>query len=273
MLELGYGLITGASSGSGECFAQALASRGRNLLLVARSKDKPHALAKELASTRPLRVEPIASDLTCKKAAAQRVLAEEMRNDRVPLPLRSEDQFDDLADRALAARPACRVVNVAAQQFMPAAHAHRQPHTREQGQIHDVVTHVTDFLVAQVRSVENALVRFEFFAGLLLEKVDAQLLGSILDHGRAPARDDAGFDSGLVGNADAQAVAGVKSLGLEEASPGTREVIDTSVSQDTVDIHQQEFDSACVLAELSGCQGHDSAQESEIRDPLSNQNP
>jgi uncharacterized protein len=43
-----YAVVTGASSGIGECFARALAARHRNVVLIARSAEKLHALAAEL---------------------------------------------------------------------------------------------------------------------------------------------------------------------------------------------------------------------------------
>ena len=66
-----YALVTGASSGIGECFARALAARHRNLLLVARSGGKLEALAKELASQHPIGAEGIAADLSEPGAAAR----------------------------------------------------------------------------------------------------------------------------------------------------------------------------------------------------------
>jgi len=62
--ELHYALITGASSGIGECFARALAVRGQNLVLVARSFDKLRALAEELGAKHSVRVEPVGMDLS-----------------------------------------------------------------------------------------------------------------------------------------------------------------------------------------------------------------
>lgn len=59
-----FALITGASSGIGACFARALAARGRNLALVARSKDKLEALKAELAAKHSLRIEVIEQDLS-----------------------------------------------------------------------------------------------------------------------------------------------------------------------------------------------------------------
>lgn len=45
-----WGVVTGSSVGTGEAFARALAKRGINVVLVARSADKLERLAKELRS-------------------------------------------------------------------------------------------------------------------------------------------------------------------------------------------------------------------------------
>ncbi len=59
-----YSLITGASSGIGECFARALAARGENVVLVARSNGKLEALATELRSRHNILAEALAMDLS-----------------------------------------------------------------------------------------------------------------------------------------------------------------------------------------------------------------
>ena len=56
-------LITGASSGIGEAFAQILAKRGMHLLLVARSEDKLRVLAQALSEQYGIRAECIPVDL------------------------------------------------------------------------------------------------------------------------------------------------------------------------------------------------------------------
>ena len=65
-------LVTGASSGIGEAFARALASRKTNIILVARSPDKLEKLATELSSTYQVETEVIVRDLT-EPAAGQAV--------------------------------------------------------------------------------------------------------------------------------------------------------------------------------------------------------
>lgn len=57
-------LITGASSGIGETFAEALAKDGLDLILVARSTDKLREIAARLSRTYGHRVEVIPADLS-----------------------------------------------------------------------------------------------------------------------------------------------------------------------------------------------------------------
>ena len=57
-------LVTGASSGMGEIFAQELAKRGMNVILLARSEDKLRALAAILQQEYHVRTEVIVADLS-----------------------------------------------------------------------------------------------------------------------------------------------------------------------------------------------------------------
>src|SRR4029453_12435544 len=57
-------LITGGSSGIGAAFARKLATRGRNVLLVARSEDKLITLCNELGRISGIRAQYIVCDLS-----------------------------------------------------------------------------------------------------------------------------------------------------------------------------------------------------------------
>ena len=66
-----WALVTGASSGIGEAFARALAGRGANLVVTARSADKLRALAEELKTNSQISVHCIPADLAAAGAAAE----------------------------------------------------------------------------------------------------------------------------------------------------------------------------------------------------------
>jgi short-subunit dehydrogenase len=85
MSEQTYALITGASSGIGECFAHALASRKHNLVLVARSKEKLEALAQQLSSQHGVRAVALTFDMSVPIAAAS--LAEKLGGEQISVDL------------------------------------------------------------------------------------------------------------------------------------------------------------------------------------------
>lgn len=72
MTQYRAALITGASSGIGEAFAEAYAKQGVDLVLVARSKDKLDAIAARLsAKYSGCRIEVIAADLSQPQPGAE----------------------------------------------------------------------------------------------------------------------------------------------------------------------------------------------------------
>jgi short-subunit dehydrogenase len=77
----GLAVITGASSGIGAVYADRLARRGYDLLLVARNRERMEDLAKKLAAETGHKVEILAADLTDSKdlAGVERTLREDSR--------------------------------------------------------------------------------------------------------------------------------------------------------------------------------------------------
>lgn len=62
-------LVTGASSGIGTAFVHALATRGMNVVLVARSADRLRQIADEIAAKHGVRAEVVGADLSVASAA------------------------------------------------------------------------------------------------------------------------------------------------------------------------------------------------------------
>ena len=77
----GLAVITGASSGIGAVYADRLARRGYDLLLVARNRERLEELAKKLAAETQRKVEILAADLTDSKdlSRLERILREDSR--------------------------------------------------------------------------------------------------------------------------------------------------------------------------------------------------
>jgi uncharacterized protein len=71
-------LVTGASGGLGEAFAEQLAQQGYNLVLVARSEDKLKMVAQRLEQLHEIKTIVIAADLGS-PAAVEHVIAEVKR--------------------------------------------------------------------------------------------------------------------------------------------------------------------------------------------------
>ncbi len=68
-----YGLVAGGSDGLGAAFAEAMARRGLNLVLVARQEDRLKATAVRLSETYDVDVVPLAMDLADIDDARKRV--------------------------------------------------------------------------------------------------------------------------------------------------------------------------------------------------------
>lgn len=119
-------LITGASSGIGAAFAQALATRQTDLVLVARSKDKLDSLAQQLQKQYQIQVEVLVQDLTLPGAAANVFAAVAQQNIAVDLLINNAGfgDYGSFHESSLAKQLEMIQLNIAAlveltYQFLP----------------------------------------------------------------------------------------------------------------------------------------------------------
>lgn len=111
----GTALITGASSGIGAIYAERLARRGYDLVLVARDQQRLQSLSQQLAAQTGRKVEPLQADLTVKadmrkvqeRLAADKTLTLLVNNAGLgataPLIDSSIDAMDDMIQLNVAA--------------------------------------------------------------------------------------------------------------------------------------------------------------------------
>ncbi|WP_420128414.1 SDR family NAD(P)-dependent oxidoreductase [Longimicrobium sp.] len=96
-----WALVTGASMGLGETFARALAARGMNVVLCARSGERLAALAREIEAEHGVRAAVVAADLA-RPGEPARAWAEAGRDRTIDLLINNagfglHGRFDELA--------------------------------------------------------------------------------------------------------------------------------------------------------------------------------
>jgi short-subunit dehydrogenase len=134
-------LITGASSGIGEAFARALAARGHNLVIVARSEEKLITLCSELGRIRNIHCQYVAIDLLKPESPAH--LFEETRSRGLDIDLLINNAgFGSLGDFAsLDLERELNIIDLNVRSLVDLTHRYLQPmRARKSGAIINVAS-------------------------------------------------------------------------------------------------------------------------------------
>ncbi|AFZ36440.1 short-chain dehydrogenase/reductase SDR [Stanieria cyanosphaera PCC 7437] len=109
-------LITGASSGIGETFAQELAAKNYNLVLVARSEDKLQQLAQQLQKQHQIQADVIVQDLTIAEAGQKIFHQIEQQGLTIDLLINNAGfgDYGAFSDRSLSKQMAMIQLNITA---------------------------------------------------------------------------------------------------------------------------------------------------------------
>ena len=110
----GIALITGASAGIGAVYADRLARRGHDLILVARNEERLNALAARLASETGRSVQAVPADLGSKAGLAPLVDADvDKMEEMIALNVTALTRLTYAAAPRLAARGSGTIINIA----------------------------------------------------------------------------------------------------------------------------------------------------------------
>src|SRR5579872_6244844 len=93
-------------------------------------------------------------------------------HNRLPFSLSVQNDFDNLANGAKAARTLGRIVNVAAKERMPVMNAHCQAGALQDWQIHKVVANIAHLLIRDPGLVEDFFVRTDFVEPVFFKKIE-----------------------------------------------------------------------------------------------------
>ena len=128
------------------------------------------------------------------------------------------------------------------------------------GEVDDVVAYVGDLVEGAVFGGEDFVERVDLVGLALVDVVDLEVAGADGYDLRVALGDEADFEAGEAGDADAHAVVGGEGFDLGGVAVGVavegRDDGDVAVGEDAVDVVEEDFDAAGAVFGGQGC-GHE----------------